>query len=103
MKKHYNIKLVITKEDDEHSENSPKCWICDDTYVDGDVEVRYHHHITGKYKGSAYRDCNINIRINHKIPIVFHNLMNYGSHLLMLELGKLYFKINKWIRKRYGF
>ena len=39
MKKHFNKKLVMTKEDDEHFENSIKCWIYDKVYVDGDVKV----------------------------------------------------------------
>ena len=38
--------------------------------------------------------CNINIKLNHKIPIVFHNLKNYDSNLIMQELGKFSFKIN---------
>ena len=28
MKKHFNIELVITKEDNEDFKNSTKCWIC---------------------------------------------------------------------------
>ena len=62
----------MTKEYNEEFENSAKCWICDNDYIDTDVKVRDHCHITGKYKGSAHRDCNINIKLNHKIPIVFH-------------------------------
>ena len=38
--------------------------------------------------GSANRDCNINLRLNQKIPVVFHNLKNYNFHLIMQELGK---------------
>ena len=59
MKNHFNKELAITKKDDEDSENSTKCWICDNDYIDGDVKVRDHCHITGKYRGSAHRDCNI--------------------------------------------
>ena len=33
-------------------------------------------------------------KLNYKIPIVFHNLKNYDSHLIMKELGKFSFKIN---------
>ena len=51
-------------------------------YIDSDVKVRYFCHITGKYGGSAHRDCNINVTLNHKIPIIFHNLKNYDSHLI---------------------
>ena len=63
----------MTKEDNEDFENPTKCWICDSSYLDDDVKVRDHCHITGKYTGSVYIDCNINIRLNHKIPVVFHN------------------------------
>ena len=48
LKKHCNKELVMTKEDDEDFENSTKCWICDDAYVEDDVKVRHHCHSTGK-------------------------------------------------------
>ena len=47
MKKHLN-ELVMTKEDNEAFENSTKCWISDNDYIDGDVKVRDHSHITGE-------------------------------------------------------
>ena len=78
MNKHFKNKLVITKEDDEFFKNSNKCWIFDNVYVNGNVDVRDHCHITRKYRGSACRDCNINVKLNNKIPIVFHNLKNHG-------------------------
>ena len=84
----------MTEEGDEYFGNSPKCWICDNIYADGDVKTKINCHIFGKYRSSAYRDCNINVKLNHKIPIVFQNLKNYDSHLLIYELGKFYFKIN---------
>ena len=36
--KHFNIKLVMTKEGDKDFENSTKCWICDNVYVDGGLK-----------------------------------------------------------------
>ena len=86
--------LVIAKEDNEDFKNSTKCWICDNDYVGNDVKVRDYCHITGKYTGSAHRDCNINLKLNHKIPVVFHNRKNYDSHLIMQELGKFNLKLN---------
>ena len=35
-----------------------------------------------KYRGFAHRDCNMNVKLNHKIPIVFHNLKNFILILL---------------------
>ena len=59
-----------------------------------DVKVRDQCHITGKYIGSAYRDCNINLKLNRKIPVVFYHLKSYDSHLIMQELSKFNTKIN---------
>ena len=83
MKKRIKKGLVMTKKDSEDFESSTKYWIFDNSYFDGDVKVRDHCHITGKYTGSAYRDCNINVKLNHKIPVVIHNLKKYDSHLIM--------------------
>ena len=52
MKRHFNKELVMTK-DNEDFESTTKCWICDKAYIDCQVNVRYHCHITGKYRGSA--------------------------------------------------
>ena len=50
--------------------------------------------LTQKYRGYAHRECNINAKLNHKIPVVFHNLKNYDSHLIVQELGKFSLNIN---------
>ena len=94
MKKHFNKELEMTKEDNENCENSTKCWTCYNNYIDNDVKVRGHCHIIGKYRGFANRDCNINLKLNHKIPIAFHNLKNYDSHLIMQELRNFSLKIS---------
>ena len=94
MKKHFNKELAMTKHDNEDFESSAKCWICDNYHIDNEVKVRDHFHITGKYRGSANRDSNINVNLNHKIPVTFHNLENYDSHFIMQELGKFNLKIN---------
>ena len=50
--------------------------------------VRDHCNISGKYRGSAHRDRNINVKLNRKVLIVFHNLKIYDSHLIIQELSK---------------
>ena len=55
-----------------------------------DVRVRDHCHITGKYRGSAHQDCNINYRLTDKIPVIFHSLKGYDSdHLIMQTIGEI--------------
>ena len=84
----------MTKEDNEDFENSAKCVICDNDYIDTDIKVRYHCHVTGKYRRSVHTDCNVNVKLYHKIPVEFHNLKKYDSHLTMQELGKINPKIS---------
>ena len=71
-----------------------KCWVCVNDYVDNDVKERDLCHFTGKYRGSAHRDCNINVKLNCNIPVLFHNQNKYHSHLIMQVLGKFNLKIN---------
>ena len=73
----------MTKKDYEDFENPTKSWICDNIYVDVDVKVRDHCHITGKYSGSAKRYCNKTVKLTHKIPVAFHSLNKYDSCLIM--------------------
>ena len=94
MKKYFNKELAITKEDNEDFKNTTKCWICDNAYVDNAVKVRHHCHVNVKYRGSAHRDCNINLKLDHKISTVFHNLKNYDSHFFVQQIDKSNLKIN---------
>ena len=84
----------MTEYDYEDFRNSTKYWICDNVYVDVDVKVRDHCHVTGKYRGPTHRDCNVKVKLNNKIHVIFHNPKNYDSHLIMQELVKFNFKIN---------
>ena len=37
MKQHFNKELVMTNVENENFENSTKCWICDNNYIDTNV------------------------------------------------------------------
>ena len=84
----------MTNKDDEDFENSTKCWICKKEYEKGKVKVKDHYHITGKYKVSPHQECNLNLSLIKKIPVVFPNFQNYYSHIIFQEIGKSDFKIN---------
>ena len=60
-RKNFNKELLMTKEDNEDFKNPTKFWIFNNNYIDSDVKVRDHCHITGKYRGSVHRDYNINL------------------------------------------
>ena len=48
----------------------------------------------GKYRGAACNKCNLGMKMTNTIPVIFHNLKRYDSHLLLPELGKFNKKIS---------
>ena len=43
--------------------------------------------ISGKYRGAAHAECNINYKDTRTISVVFHNLTGYDAHLLIQEVA----------------
>ncbi|XP_068703881.1 uncharacterized protein [Montipora foliosa] len=89
MKKYFNKPLRMTEDDEKEFQKANECHICNKKYNENDVRVRDHCHITGKYRGSAHQDCNLNFRLTEKIPVMFHNLRGYDSHFIMQEIGEI--------------
>ena len=84
----------MSAEDKERFQLSNICWKCNKLFDAGDNKVRDHCHITGKYRGYAQWSCNINLKLTKKVPVIFHNLRGYGSHLIMQEIGKFDVKVS---------
>ena len=93
MKKHFNKNLIMSEKEEEQFQSSNTCWICEKLIDDDDEKVRDHCHITGKFRGAAHWSCNINLQLTKKVPVIFHNLRGYDSHLIFNELDKFDVKI----------
>ena len=91
MKKHFNKNLIMTEEEEFQKSNS--CWICKKLSDNDEEKVRDHCHVTGKFRGVAHKICNVNFQLTKKVPVIFHNLKGYNSHLIFNELGKFHLKI----------
>ena len=92
IKKHFNEPLVMTEDDKRHFKLVDECCICGKKYTEKDVCVRDHCQITGKFGGSAHKDCSLKLRIkpeNIKIPVIFHNLRGYDSPFIMQQIRKI--------------
>ena len=94
MKNHFNRNLIMSVEEEERFQLSNNFWIFDKLFDVGDNKVRDRCHITGKYRGAAHWSCNINLNLSKKIPVIFHNLRGYDSHLVIKEISKFNVKVS---------
>ena len=89
MKKYFNKNLIITVEEEEKFQLANKCWICDKLFDTIDEKVRDHCHISGKFRRAAHFSCNAK-----KVPVIFHNLRGYDSHLIIKEISNFDVKVD---------
>ena len=94
-----NCIFMVDEEDEEFDD--------EDELTDEEIErirkkgckVRDHDHWTGKYRGAAHSGCNLALRKNNKIPVVFHNLQGYDGHIIFQNISKVESKEPKVIAK----
>ena len=82
------------REEEHVFQQSKRCHICEQLINNEDEKVRDHCHVTGKFRGAAHRSCNVNCQSTKKIPVTFHNLRGYDSHLIFSDLNKIDLKIS---------
>ena len=86
----------LTDEQELDFKNAKRCSICNKLFEDGDKKVRDHCHFTGKYRGCAHVKCNLDYSFRYfKIPVFFHNLKNYDSHLIIQKANELNKRLNE--------
>ena len=50
--------------------------------------------ISTTFSGAAHWSCKVNLTLTKKVPVIFHNLRSYDSHLFFYELTKFDAKID---------
>ena len=79
------VPINISEQEEESFKNAVKCYACGlDLEED---RVRDHCHLTGKYRGAAHSKCNLRMKTPKFVPVLFHNLEGYDSHLFVKSLG----------------
>ena len=63
MKKHFNKNLIMSEKEEDLFQQSNSCWIWKKLIDNDEVKVRDHCHVTGKFRGAAHWDCNINFQL----------------------------------------
>ena len=80
----YLNKNVIMSEEEEHLfEKSNIYWVC----------KKFFNNIEEKLRDHCHRKYNANLELTKNVPVIFHNLRSYDSHLIFNELDKFDAKI----------
>ena len=104
--------IIMTEEDNQDFENNNICRYCE-KYIETN-KIRDHCHLTGKYRGPAHNECNLQVKQKDSnfITIGLHNFSNYDCHMFFKTLvdrkkDNVKFEIipktdEKYISVRYG-
>lgn len=67
-----------------------RCCACGNEFNEKDfnmTKVCDHCHFTDAYRGALHSKCNLKLRRSKTIPVIFHNLSGYDSHLFVKRLA----------------
>ena len=90
-----DVEMIFGPDELNQFNSATKCWICNEEFDDTADEKGYrknekvkdHCHYTGRFRGAAHNSCNLKYKKPKFIPVVFHNLSGYDSHLFIKNLG----------------
>ena len=95
------LPMSMSDSDKKKYEKAKECYACEDVFgtmrmneknektkkKEKVIKCNDHCHITGKYRGAACDKCNLRMRVPKFVPVLFHNLEGYNSHLFVKSLG----------------
>ena len=86
--------MNLSDEEKIQHKKATNCYVCECSFTAENRKVRDHCHVLGNYRGAACNMCNLGIKMTKTTLVIFYNLKEYDSHLLLLELGKFNKKIS---------
>ena len=98
MKTFFKNELEIILDTIPENFDQTTCWLFEKEFKHKDVKenpvVKDHCHLTGKFRGLAQNNCNLNTRKAHTsfIPILFPNFPGYDCHLVFENLVNMAIK-----------
>ena len=81
----------LTTEEEERYRSSTSCESCEVAYTDANHKVKHHCHMTSEFLSVVCNQCNLQLKprknvTEYFIPVVYHNLKGYDSHLILKHL-----------------
>ena len=87
LKEFQKTPMNLSNEEKMHHKKATTCYVCNCDFTAENRKVRDHCHVLGNYRGASCNMCNLAMKMTKTIPVIFHNLKGYDSHLLLPELG----------------
>ena len=88
----FSLRGVMEKDDWKEYFKKSTCAICKGPLT-GET-VKDHDHLTGKFRGAAHNQRNLQYQLPKFVLVIFHSLSGYDSHLFIKQLGKSKGNIN---------
>ena len=87
------VPMVFGAEEQSRHDEQDTCYACGNIFVEEMKKkwskVRDHCHYTGRYRGALHSSCNLRLKKVRTIPVIFHNLKGYDSHLFVKRLADI--------------
>ncbi|XP_070158058.1 uncharacterized protein [Polyergus mexicanus] len=80
----------FTSDEWERFMSATHCHVCERPFELEDARVRDHCHLTGRYRGPAHSNCNLNYKETYVIPVFFHNLSSYDAHFIIRDVANAF-------------
>ncbi|KYN02845.1 hypothetical protein ALC62_06325, partial [Cyphomyrmex costatus] len=85
-----NVPMDFSPDDWRKFNSATHCHMCEKPFAKDDKRPRDHCNLTGRYRGPAHSNCNLNYKDSRCIPVVFHNLTGYDAHFIIKEIATAY-------------
>jgi len=80
--------MIISKENETAYREATICHICPQKFIETKSKCRGRCHLTGKFRGAAHRDCNLQLKYKCRISVILNNFKSYDSHLIIHGFNK---------------
>ena len=93
-----DVDIIWDQDARRRYENATDCYICKKPLNrEQNTICADHCHFTGRFRGAVHQSCNLRYKVDkerYKLPVLFHNLRGYDSHLIMQAVRKRHGHIN---------
>lgn len=93
-----DVDMIWDQDAQQKFDDATDCYICNKPLNRGQNIISADHcHFTGCFRGAVHQSCNFRYKVEKdrfRLPVLFHNLRGYDSHLIMQAVRKYHGRID---------